>query len=117
MRDPFSVPWLNAGRRVGFSIVAALILVFGIFATLKNSTSGISPAKEPHTGSIRNRLLSVDRLPPSMAALLITDQGNLSRNRRKLCRKSSADTLATTAGTGNKQRASAVVIAKIQVMP
>jgi hypothetical protein len=45
---------LSAGRRVVFSIVAALILVFGIFAALKMSTSGKqAPARELHTGSIQ----------------------------------------------------------------
>ena len=54
MRNLFVLPWLSAGRRVAFSVVAASILVFGLFAALKISTSGKqAPAKELHTGSIQ----------------------------------------------------------------
>jgi hypothetical protein len=75
----------SVSRRVVFSIVAALILVFGVFAALKISTSGKeAPAKELHTGSSKSRLL-----PPSidpMAAFLIPHLTHLSRDRCKALR-------------------------------
>ena len=53
MRNLFAVPWLALGRRTLLSIVAAVILVFGIFALLKIDSGGKhTPVKELITGSI-----------------------------------------------------------------
>ena len=53
MRNLFAVPWLALGRRTLLSIVAAVILVFGIFALLKIDSGGKhTPPKELITGSI-----------------------------------------------------------------
>jgi len=64
MRNLFAVPWLTLSRRTLLSIVAAVILVFSIFALLKISSGGKQePAKELLTGSIQKS--PAVRKPPS----------------------------------------------------
>src|SRR5258708_39476121 len=64
MRNLFAVPWLTPCRRTLLSIVAAVILVFSIFALLKISSGGKQePAKELLTGSIQKS--AAVRKPPS----------------------------------------------------
>jgi hypothetical protein len=54
MRNLFALPWLTPSRRPLLSIVAAVILVFSIFALLKISSGGKQePDKELLTGSIQ----------------------------------------------------------------
>jgi hypothetical protein len=54
MRNLFAAPWLTRSRRPLLSIVAAVILVFSVFALLKISSGGKQePAKELLTGSIQ----------------------------------------------------------------
>jgi hypothetical protein len=53
MRNLLAMPWLTPSRRPLLSIVAAVIIVFGIFALLKISSGGKQEAaKELLTGSI-----------------------------------------------------------------
>ena len=71
MRNLFAVPWLALGRRTLLSIVAAVILVFGIFALLKIDSPGKhSPAKELITGSIPKSPGRTSSLNDPMASFL-----------------------------------------------
>lgn len=72
MPNLFAVPWLTLGRRSLLSIVAALLVVLGIFALLKIGSGGKqAPAKELITGSIQ-RSPAAGKSPPEdpMASFL-----------------------------------------------
>jgi hypothetical protein len=71
MRNLFAVPWLILSRRTLLSMIAAVILVFGIFALLKIGGGGKhAPAKELLTGSIQKPPVRTSPSNDPMASFL-----------------------------------------------